>query len=468
MVASSIFMMLGLVVGADDGSKDTADKEFKKFEGEWIPVCIRQGLKIRAPDFPIILHIKEAAIKLEPGRGNQAEPARVFTMKAEVKMRTGGDEQPLGVLSINPFKQPKTFDLTINELAGLGGTVLQGIYQWDGDVLKLGLNDPFFGGDRPDKFSWVAVLTRDSKAEREAIQEFAKILPLGNGVKDQCQNIIQAHPRTAAAMMAQDFLDHGLVSEQELQELKGAAALIELAKKAPMDKARRAYLDLLKKYPGTNAAKEASRMLIEIDQPMAAKELNETKVLLKDGKKQEAKHDLQKIIESYPETPAAKEAASLVDELEASSILEQAHDLANQNFKEKACQTCEEILRKHPETAAAGEAKELIGGFKLEMARKLADDGFRLKAGQVCKEIIKRFPQTAAANKSQELLAELTKDVEATWKLNLARLMAVDALKLNREDLKEKALARCQEIIEKHPGTRAAGEAKRLQDKLSK
>src|SRR5207245_5630685 len=149
---------------------------------------------------------------------------------------------------------------TEKDFAGLGGSVILGIYQWEGDVLKLGLNNQIFG-ERPTRFDWVAILTRDTKQEREAAAELAKVLPFENAdSKAKCQDIVKAHPKTAAAMMAQEYLDYGLPSEQELLDAKQASSLLERAKKGPKEKARDSYMEIVAKYPGTKAATEAAKL----------------------------------------------------------------------------------------------------------------------------------------------------------------------------------------------------------------
>jgi TolA-binding protein len=415
------------------------------------------------------LRIKEATVKIEPERDERAGPARVFARKAEVTMRAAGDERPFGNLTINPLKELRTFDLAVEkDFAGLGGSVIQGIYQWEGEVLKLGLNDQSFG-DRPARFDWVAILTRDSKEEREAAAELAKVLPFENAdSKAQCQAIIRTHPKTAAAMIAQDYLEYGLVSEQELQDSKEPARLLELAKKGPKEKARETYTDILKRYPGTKVAEQASKLRGEMDEPDADWQLQLAIKLAKVGKKEEAKQGYLNIIDSYPETQGAKKAENLLNDLEAGMRLELAQELAKNGWKEKACQNSKEIIRLYAGTAAAGKAKELIVGIRLESAQKLAKDGLKLKACGLCKDTIRLYPNTESAKKCQELLQEWTSDLEAAWKLNLARLLAMDGLKLDREDLKEKAIYRCTEIIEKYPKTKAATQARALLEKLSK
>src|SRR5439155_14165286 len=205
--------MASLVMFGDDAAPDAPEKEFKKLGGDWIPVGIKQGGKIRGPDFRVSLHIKAATARIEPGGDERALPARMFALKAEVRMRAGGEERVLGSLTINPLQELKTFDLAPEkDFAGLGGSVILGIYQWEGDVLKLGLNNQIFG-ERPARFDWVAILTRDTKKEREAAAELAKVLTFENAdSKAKCRAIVKAHPKTAAAMMAQEYLDYGLLT----------------------------------------------------------------------------------------------------------------------------------------------------------------------------------------------------------------------------------------------------------------
>src|SRR5439155_5070803 len=172
-----------------------------------------------------------------------------------------------------------------------------------------------------------------------------------------------------------------------------------------------------------------------------------------------------KIIDSYPEIAGAKETKHLLAELEAGIMLDMAQKLAKNGSKRKACETGKEIVRLYPGTTAASKAKELMVGIRLEMIQNLAENGYKYRAWEICKETIRLYPETLAVKKCQELLAELTQDLDAAWKLNLAKMLAEDGLKLGRDDLKEKARTRCREIIELYP--KAAAEAKKLLERLT-
>jgi len=219
MITATMLMTVGLVMFAEDAPEDGLETEMKKLEGDWIPVCIKQGRQIRTTDFSMTVRIREAKLRVGPGAEDRAQPARVFTLKADVTIRAGGEDRAVGRLTINPLRDVKTFDLAIEQdFAGFGGNTIQGIYEWEGEVLKLGLNKQIFG-DRPTRFDWVAILARDSKEEREAAAELARVLPFEKADgKAKCRDIVKAHPKTAAAMIAQEYLDYGLVSEQECRK----------------------------------------------------------------------------------------------------------------------------------------------------------------------------------------------------------------------------------------------------------
>jgi TolA-binding protein len=74
------------------------------------------------------------------------------------------------------------------------------------------------------------------------------------------------------------------------------------------------------------------------------------------------------ILEKYPKTKSAKEAKRLLDELNASRrklklaefLAGDALKLGNEDLKEKAKVRCQEIIKMYPETEAAGGARELL------------------------------------------------------------------------------------------------------------
>ena len=76
-------------MSADDAAPDAPEKEFKKLEGDWIPVGIKQGGKIRGPDFPVSLHIKAATARIEPPMANAAAAS---TGVKDRKARSFGSE----------------------------------------------------------------------------------------------------------------------------------------------------------------------------------------------------------------------------------------------------------------------------------------------------------------------------------------------------------------------------------------
>jgi uncharacterized protein (TIGR03067 family) len=347
MMTSTIFMMLGLIIAADAPAKDAVAKELKKLEGNWIVVCVKEGVQI------------------SPSPLGQDE-FLIYRIKGTTVTCPDQSERTLHII---PQKKPKTFDLL------LGNDTLFGIYEWDSEWLKV--NYERVERDRPKNFQWAAILARDSKEEREAANQLAEALPLGNAKsKAKCRVIIRKHPKMVAAMIAEDFLDYGLLIEEELNAAKEAtkllepeaAKLLEGAQKGPKEKGREIYLDILEKYPKTKSAKEAKRLLDELNASRQNKEAAKLLDLAKEGPEEKAKERYLEILKRYPETPAAWEAKNLFDRLAAASRkLKYAKMFAEDGVKmnkgeliEKARVHCREIIEKYPETKAAKQAQGLL------------------------------------------------------------------------------------------------------------
>ena len=120
-------------VGAAGAQDDTSKKEMKKLEGTWATVSIEAaGQKVTDED------------KIK---------TRKLTTKGEKYTLKVGDETVQGTIKINATKKPKTIDVKPDSGTNKGKTLL-GIYELDGDSLKICLALP--DKDRPAAFATAA------------------------------------------------------------------------------------------------------------------------------------------------------------------------------------------------------------------------------------------------------------------------------------------------------------------------
>jgi uncharacterized protein (TIGR03067 family) len=300
MITATIFMILALVIAADDPPEDAVQKELKNLEGDWILVCIKDGAQIcpyRPEDGKFITYrIKGTTV----------------TCSNPVVLWREATEHAEWTLKINPLMKPKTFDLYEKPDAAVG------IYEWEGEWLKV--NYERLEKNRPKDFQWVAILAHDSKEEREAVEMLARAFD-GQAVRQaQCEEIIEARPKTAAAAIALNALGGPAAVEERKAAAKQAAKLLDLAKKGPLDKAKERYLEILRRYPETPAAREAKVLFDKL--ATAGRKLKYAKMLAEDGIKmgkeeliEKARVHCRQIIETSPNTTFAKEAEELLDKL---------------------------------------------------------------------------------------------------------------------------------------------------------
>jgi len=122
-----------LTVGTAGAQDDAAKKELKKLEGTWATVSIEAaGQKVTDED------------KIK---------TRKLTTKGEKYTLKVGDETVQGTIEINPTKKPKTIAVKPESGTNKGKTLL-GIYELDGDSLKICLALP--DKDRPTAFATAA------------------------------------------------------------------------------------------------------------------------------------------------------------------------------------------------------------------------------------------------------------------------------------------------------------------------
>ena len=126
LLALLITAAAALPILADPPQDDAVKKELKKLEGSWATVFIEAaGQKVTDED-----KIKTRKLSTKGDK---------YTLKV-------GDETVQGTIEINPTKKPKTIDVKPDSGSNKGKTLL-GIYELDGDSLKICLALP--GKDRP-------------------------------------------------------------------------------------------------------------------------------------------------------------------------------------------------------------------------------------------------------------------------------------------------------------------------------
>jgi uncharacterized protein (TIGR03067 family) len=128
-IQAALILAAGLSIAADDGKKESLDKDYARFEGTWRIVSLEiDGGKVSDEV------IKEAKLIVK---------GKEFTMKEKIAVYKG-------VFTIDPDKKPKTIDMKFTEGPEKGNTAL-GVYELDGDDLKLCLT--ITAKERPTEFA---------------------------------------------------------------------------------------------------------------------------------------------------------------------------------------------------------------------------------------------------------------------------------------------------------------------------
>jgi uncharacterized protein (TIGR03067 family) len=112
---SIILSLAGLLVGADDPKDDAAKKEFEKLQGVWTVT------KAEADGMPI----KELTGQKLTFKAGRIELFGDATKKSEVKL--------------DPDKKPCHIDIIPDKDTAKGVPTMQGIYELNGDTLKIGM-----------------------------------------------------------------------------------------------------------------------------------------------------------------------------------------------------------------------------------------------------------------------------------------------------------------------------------------
>ena len=127
---ATLLVMGLLLIAANDPPKDAGKSDIAKFDGEWVLVS---GAANGVP-------LSEDAIKTT--RRSFKDGISIVTGKPEVAMKAK--------FTIDHTKKPKTIDMEVIEGKNKGPAPRLGIYEFDGDTLKLNIAAPY--RDRPESF----------------------------------------------------------------------------------------------------------------------------------------------------------------------------------------------------------------------------------------------------------------------------------------------------------------------------
>lgn len=122
-----LLLILAFAAGAEGPNEDAAAKDLKRMEGDWVVVSMEvDGLKV--PD-------EDAMAFFRTVKGDSYTVSRYRKVAGK------------GTIRLDATKKPRAIDA---RPAGAEGKSLLGIYQFDGNKLKLCFARP--GADRPTEF----------------------------------------------------------------------------------------------------------------------------------------------------------------------------------------------------------------------------------------------------------------------------------------------------------------------------
>lgn len=122
----TLTLVISFALFANAGADDAVKDELAKYQGTW--VLVSEEFEGRAvPD------------------GELSKQS--YTVRGDKVVYNVNGEERSATLRLDPSKSPKTYDLARDD----GSRTLKGVYEWDGDRLKVCAADD--GGDRPADFT---------------------------------------------------------------------------------------------------------------------------------------------------------------------------------------------------------------------------------------------------------------------------------------------------------------------------
>jgi len=129
----SLFVRVGLPVAAGDAKEDAVKKDLAALKGTWTAVSAeRDGKKLTDEQLKGVTLVYDGA-------------GRASVKKADQLLFDG-------TIKIDPAKKPKTLDATQTSEGENKGKTFLGIYEIEGDTLRICSAEPA-GKDRPAEFS---------------------------------------------------------------------------------------------------------------------------------------------------------------------------------------------------------------------------------------------------------------------------------------------------------------------------
>lgn len=123
-------VLSALALVAADAPSDAAKIDLEKMQGKWAVVTLENDGKALAAE---------------------AAKAYTFTVKGDRYTLKGGDDNYQGVLKLDPSKKPKALDASFVDADGKDKGKAQGIYDLDGDKLRIAWREK--GDGRPTDFA---------------------------------------------------------------------------------------------------------------------------------------------------------------------------------------------------------------------------------------------------------------------------------------------------------------------------
>jgi len=240
-----------------------------------------------------------------------------------------------------------------------------------------------------------------------------------------------------------------------------AKVLIKQNQRNRREEALAQLKNVIDEYPKTQAAGDAAEQLNLVAELLARDYLGDAKKLIDEGEDEEAMKCLKKIGRDLPPSQGAQEAAKLLAEMNKPRTTEEAKKHADEQARKR------DVIKKRREDQAAKEqaerdaqaakaAKDKADQEK-EAANKRADQEAKAKAAREKETADREAKKKAAAKEVQEKLEKA-----AAGKLKLAKRL------LDEDGNRDGAADSLRKIVAEFPNTKAADEARELLKKLDK